>query len=69
MDNDNHWLMYFDNVKMSNTNDTNSDIVGVNFTLISQIQKKINLQTQVAIMSILCMIVYGLNMLCVNRDK
>jgi len=37
MDNNNHWSMYFDNVKMSSTNDMNPDVVDVNFTLISQI--------------------------------
>ena len=37
MDNDNHWFMYFDNVEMSNTNDMNLDVVGVDFTQILQI--------------------------------
>jgi len=41
MDNDNHMSMYFDNVEMSSTNDMNFD-VGVDFTLISQIQEQIN---------------------------
>jgi len=65
MDNNNHWCMYFDNVKMSSTNDMNFDVVGVDFTLISQIQKQINLRTQVIAMTIICMIGYGLNVLCV----
>jgi len=68
MDNDNHWSMYFENVKMSSTNDMNLDVVGVDFTLISQIQEQINLWTQVATMTILCMIEYGLNVLCLLTE-
>jgi len=63
MDNDNHWSMYLKNVKMFSTNDMNLDVVGVDFTLISQIQEQINLRTQVTTMTILCMIGYGLNVL------
>ena len=37
MDNNNHWSIYFDNVKISNTNDKNPDVLGVDFTLIPQI--------------------------------
>jgi len=32
MNNDNHGFMYFDNVKMFNMNDLNSNVVGVDFT-------------------------------------
>ena len=39
--------MYFENVEMSNTNDMNPDVVGVDFTIISQIQEQINLRRQV----------------------
>ena len=63
MDNDNHWFMYFDDVEMSSPNDMNSDFIGVDFTLISQIQEQIKLQMQVTTMTILCIIAYGLNML------
>jgi len=38
-------------------------VVDVDFKLISQIQEQINLQTQVASMTIHCMIKYGLNLL------
>jgi len=68
MDNDNHWYMYFSNVEMSSTNDMNPDVVGVDFTLISQIQVQINLQTQVATMTIHCIIGYKLNVLCVLTE-
>jgi len=44
------------------------DVVGVDFTLISQIQDQINLRTQVATMTILCMIGYGLNVLHVLTE-
>jgi len=47
--------MYFDNVEMSNTNNMKPDVVGVDFTLISQIQEQINVRTQVVTMTILCM--------------
>jgi len=60
--------MYFDNVEMSSTNDMNLDVVGVDFTLISQIQEQINLRTQVAAMTVLCKIGYGLNVLCVLTE-
>jgi len=43
----------------------NPSVIGDDFTLISQIQEQINLWTQVATMTILCMIGYGLNVLCV----
>jgi len=46
----------------------NLDVVGVDFTLISQIQEQINLRTQVAAMTILCMIGYGLNVLRVLTE-
>jgi len=65
IDNDNRWSMYFNNVEISSTNDMNLNVVGVNFTLISQVQQQINLHTQVVGMTILCMIGYGLNVLCV----
>ena len=68
MDNDNHWSMYFENIEMSSTNDMNPDVLGVDFTLISQIQEQINLRTQVAAMTILCMIGYGLNVLHVLTE-
>ena len=53
---------------MSSTNEMNLDVVGVDFTLISQIQEQINLWTQVAAMTILCMIGYGLNVLRVLTE-
>jgi len=46
----------------------NPDVVGVDFTLISQIQEQINLRAQVAAMTILCMIGYGLNVLHVLTE-
>jgi len=46
----------------------NPDVVGVDFTLISQIQEQINLWTQVAAMTILCMVGYGLNVLRVLTE-
>jgi len=64
MDNDNHWSMYFGNVEMSSTNYMNPDVVGVDFTLISQI----NLGTQVATMTIHCIIGYELNVLRVLTE-
>jgi len=49
-------------------NDMNLDVVGVDFTLISQIKEQINLQTQVTTMTILCMIGYRLNVLRVLTE-
>jgi len=42
--------------------------VGVDFTLISQIQEQINLWTQIETMTILCMIGYGLYVSCVLTE-
>jgi len=60
--------MYFDNVEMSSTNDMNPDAIGVDFTLISQIQEQMNLRTQVVAMTIICMIGSGLIVLCVLTE-
>jgi len=38
--------MYFGDVEMSNTNDMNPNVVGVDFKLISHIQEQIKLRTQ-----------------------
>jgi len=46
----------------------NPDVVGVDFTLIPQIKEQINLWTQIATMTILCMIGYGLNVLRVLTE-
>jgi len=47
-----------------NNRDMDDDVVSVDFNLISHLQQQLQLHTKVAVMMIICIITYGLNMLC-----